>query len=238
MINSKKINGLILALLIISTPAHPTGWFDTTLKKVGVCIAAIAAGIVINRMLDYALLRYFYRNEDTIIELDRPPELPASPQQEFYFVPTSNQSTVKAMLDQGINPNVKLSKPTYYFIKGCNTGICILPVATDDGANNIRQRFRFAGRNRWKRDIFFRYDEPKYHQHFIDAGVIDLVEKHTYKKNQAAIAEKTHQFSFQTECHSEKDVHTANFNSGISDIIGAYAAENNRDVHDIEGESA
>jgi hypothetical protein len=54
-----------------------------------------------------------------------------------------------------------------------------------------------------------------------------------YHKNHAAIAEKTHQFSFKTQCHSEKDVHTAHFNPNISDIIGSYAAEEDRDVREI-----
>jgi hypothetical protein len=216
MIITKNLRHLILACLVISMPAQSMGWFDSMWKKLGLGVAATAALIVI---IGAAISLRTERYVD--IELARPPELPvnATPRQEI-------SSTFKAMLDQGVDFNFNPKKCTYFFIKDCTNGIGLMPVSANRARNllercintSITENHTFLG---GPLQGFVPYSE-----------LVHLIDDHARKKNSAAIAEHVHQFNFQTQCHSESGTHTANFNTGVSDIIGAYAAERDKDTYE------
>lgn len=235
MITLQSLRHFILACLVISLSTQPMGWFDTTWKKLGF---GVAAAVLVGVMYRYKKYQEKYGSQTIVI--NRPPELPlnTTPDQEVFH-------TVKAMLDHDVDPNFRPHAHTYFFINGYRRGFWILPLGKGDlTVNNLLERGVIAqkvGRNDICRYRFtpiqcnFRFwrDDPD----FIAAGLVRLMDDHTYKRNTNAIAKRVNQITFQTQCHSESDTHIANFNQGVSDIIGQYTAEKYRDARTITTES-
>lgn len=233
MITIRSLRYLILACLVISLPVQPAGWFNTlpTWKKVGVSVTALIVLDVVLAIIAVNCHEWFKGKFDyRTIVMDRPADLPpdATPDQELSAV-------VKLMLNRNVDPNFRPNACTGFFVKkpsqtGYTRGVVLIPTRWANFFYHIPSSY--TAKNIVERaEIFDTYDYVHGQKSINGAALTNLM---NYHKNQAAIAEKAHQFSFQTQCHSEKDIHTANFNPGISDIIGAYAAEEDRDVHEIE----
>ena len=215
MISSRQIKGLILASLMLSTPTYPAGWLDTPWKKVGIGVAAFAAYLAIVGGITYAILRYKYNARlFSKVTLDRPADLPidSTPEQQV-------MSTVKILLDRGIDHKTNPDRYTQYKIKGCRFGFQLLPTQ----ANNLLDRGRISEDRTIGTALTNSRSMPE---------LIELVEEHTRKKNQAAIAERIQQINFSQdvpEGYDRPDI----TDPDISDLIASYATEKERDVRDI-----
>lgn len=200
-------------------PAYPETRPPFPWKKFGFGVAAVATCAVICGGLTYAYLRYKFGDLSIYSEkeFDRPPEL--------LYIPSRKQqviNTVKIMLDKGIDHNTHPNKRKYFIIKGFRFGFGLLPMQ----ANNLLDRGMIIERD-WN-GFVHRYQNPhpsyRNNPDFTQIPeLIELVENHTHKKNAAAISQKIFEHPREIK----------RFNHNLTDIMGAYAAEVDRDVRDI-----
>lgn len=239
MIATQSLRYLILAILIVTLPTHPMGWLDSTWKKFGVGVAAVTAlaGIA------YWVKIFMKEHRSQIIELNQPIDLPAES--------TDTQvthSVIQAMLNNEIDHNnFRPNAYTFFKIKGHNKGFLLFPLdlLTKGKAQNLLERGTIAEINPADGRPYYRethippgahYDYPnikgwflyldgcRYKRHVIETpGLIELMRDHIHKKNTTTISKEVFDHPQQIE----------QFPTGITDIIGAYAAEKSRYVQAI-----